>query len=162
MKPIDGGRMKRQQAKRAMSWHPGDASDTLATSGFAVPPQDARGNSDKVMVRIPPAFTRMFDILKNKPALRFKTQSDVVRAAVKEGLDVLCRAADDPTLSNLQSVTNGWLQVCQQEEEMANFQHTIDTVTGTVNKLLSMNAQEKAQALVRRMLRDCRSMDDKF
>lgn len=167
MKAITGGKehrsIKRKLQARAASFDPGDATDHTSPSMFAVPSQDGNRQSARMPpVRVPPSFPRQMDILRSIPALGFKTQSDVHRACINEGLKVVTRVASDPTLSNMQAIIQSWIAACQAEEDNLSFQQTIDQISQTVNKLAGAGAIEKAQALVRYIMKQNHGMDDEY
>lgn len=162
MKGIDGGKkIGRQNRGRAVSLDPADASDHVKT-GLRVPAQDSQGKSIRIIFRVPTPMGRQVEILKGKAGLGFETSTDVQRAAFYEGMRILSDHAGDPSLSNMQAIIDSWVTTCRIEDEYLRFTSTIDHITGTINKMMAMNAPEKAKELARKLFKDIRGMDDGF
>jgi hypothetical protein len=161
MRAIEGGKRIKEKRRSGISLHPGDAHDTT-TPSFKAPAQDSEGKSEKVLLRVPPSFLRQLDLLRSNRAMGFKTVTDAGRAAMYEGLRVLAGIAQDKELSNLQVMIDTWVGLCRGQEQFLDYANVINMVTEEVNKLIAANATEKAKALVRKTLKDCKDLDDEF
>jgi len=127
---------------------------------FVVPATDARGNSERVNLRMSPMYlAAMQDILQSR-LFPYRTIQDVIRDAVKRHLRYLSTLDTSITslMGQIQAVDN---IVCANIRQI-EFMRSVEDMKKTVASLLKAGANEEAVSVLANVKHEVEKIKNKF